>query len=82
MNKKIKELATEIVVLALKSDETFLIDNVKFTLVEEVLKRSVSIGDASKILGVTKASIHNMKKSGVIADVKREKGKRFDTEEK
>ena len=82
MNKRIKELATEIAVLAAESDETFLIDNVKFTLVEEVLKRSASIIDASKILGVTRTSIHNMKKNGVVADVKRERGKRVDVEEK
>lgn len=81
MNERMKVLLKDLAKEAMKIEGTFLVDNVKFTLVEEVLKRSDSIIAASKILGITRTSIHNMKKQGFIEDIKREKGKKVDVEE-
>ncbi|MHA1691366.1 MAG: hypothetical protein ACTSU7_06990 [Candidatus Heimdallarchaeaceae archaeon] len=75
MKQKIKEMCNEIAIEAMKGDVGFLLDDVKFSIIEGVLARSSSIIVASQILGISRGSIQLMKKNGFISDVKRFKGK-------
>ena len=76
MNKRIKELCDAIVEEAVEDGTVrFLVDDVRYSIIEGVLARSSSISKAGEILGLSRGGIQYLKKNGYIKDIKREKGR-------
>lgn len=76
MNQKIRDLCEQIVDEAIATEAQFVLDDVKFTVIEGILNKSVSISAASVMLGISRNSIHLMKSKGYITDRKRVVGRR------